>query len=66
MNVYQFWPFKPSAGNAPTMPSAALQVHALTVQEKWMEVLDRAGIERIITDAEAAINRTVALTRSAV
>ena len=43
VNVYQFWPFKPSAGNAPTMPSAALQVHALTVQEKWMEVLDRAG-----------------------
>jgi adenylate cyclase len=43
VNVYQFWPFKPSAGNAPTIPAAALQVHALTVQPRWLELLQRAG-----------------------
>jgi adenylate cyclase len=43
VNVYQFWPFKPSAGNAATLPSAALQVHALPVQQRWIEVLERAG-----------------------
>jgi adenylate cyclase len=45
VNVYRFWPFKPSAGDVPTMPSAALQVHALPVLERFMEVLERAGAE---------------------
>ncbi|MGB5540759.1 MAG: adenylate/guanylate cyclase domain-containing protein [Gammaproteobacteria bacterium] len=43
VNVYQFWPFKPSAGGVATLPSAALQVHALPLQQRWMELLDRAG-----------------------
>ena len=47
VNVYQFWPFKPSAGDAPTIPSAALQVHALSVQPRWMELLERAGARGI-------------------
>ncbi len=47
VNVYRYWPFKPSAGNAATMPSPALQVHALPVQQRWMEVLERAGVTGI-------------------
>lgn len=43
VNVYQFWPFKPSAGDAATLPAAALQVHALPVQQYWMALLERAG-----------------------
>jgi adenylate cyclase len=43
VNVYQYWPFKPSAGDAATMPATALQVHALPVQQRWMEALERAG-----------------------
>ncbi|MEN8132644.1 MAG: CHASE2 domain-containing protein, partial [Pseudomonadota bacterium] len=43
VNVYQFWPFKPSAGYVATMPSAALQVFALPVQQRWMTVLEQAG-----------------------
>jgi adenylate cyclase len=43
VNVYQYWPFKPSAGNIATLPATALQVHALSVQQRWMEVLERAG-----------------------
>jgi adenylate cyclase len=43
VNVYQFWPFKPSAGYVATMPSAALQVYALPVQQRWMSVLEQAG-----------------------
>jgi adenylate cyclase len=54
VNVYQFWPFKPSAGNVASMPSAALQVYALPVQSRWMEVLERsgaAGIEALPREA---------------
>ena len=43
VNVYQFWPFKPSAGYVATMPSAALQVFALPIQQRWMSVLEQAG-----------------------
>ncbi len=43
VNVYQFWPFKPSAGGVATMPAVALQVLALPAQQRWMEVLERAG-----------------------
>jgi adenylate cyclase len=43
VNVYQYWPFKPSAGYVATMPAAALQVHALPVQQHWMELLERSG-----------------------
>ncbi|MGD2137430.1 MAG: adenylate/guanylate cyclase domain-containing protein [Gammaproteobacteria bacterium] len=43
VNVYRYWPFKPSAGGAATMPAAALQVLALTAQPHWMAVLEQAG-----------------------
>jgi len=43
VNVYQYWAFKPSAGYTATMPAAALQVHALSVQRQWMQLLEQAG-----------------------
>ena len=43
VNVYQFWPFKPSAGYVATLPAVALQVLALSVQQRWMTVLEQAG-----------------------
>ncbi len=47
VNVYQYWPFKPSAGYVATMPAAALQVHALPVQQSWMKLLEQAGAQGI-------------------
>lgn len=41
--VNQFWAFKPSAGEVPTLPAVALQIHALGSYERWLEILKRAG-----------------------
>jgi adenylate cyclase len=73
VNVYQFWSFKPSAGDAPTLPSAALQVHALPVQARWLELLERAGAAGIdelprTSDAvgrAAAVKQLMQVLRSA-
>jgi len=37
--VHQFWTFKTSAREAPTMPAAALQVYALQHHEPWRALL---------------------------
>jgi adenylate cyclase len=47
VNVYQYWSFKPSAGYVATMPAAALQVYALSVQQRWMKLLEQAGARGI-------------------
>jgi len=39
----RFWTFKSSTGDAPTIPSIALQLHALPIHDRWLEVLERAG-----------------------
>ncbi|HEY9193648.1 MAG TPA: adenylate/guanylate cyclase domain-containing protein, partial [Methyloversatilis sp.] len=39
--VYEFWVFKESVGDAPTLPAVALQVHALKVHREWMSLLRR-------------------------
>jgi adenylate cyclase len=73
VNVYQYWPFKPSAGNVATLPAAALQVHALPVQQRWMEVLERAGatgieaLPRHVTGVgrAAAVNQLMMALRGA-
>ncbi|MGB5260338.1 MAG: adenylate/guanylate cyclase domain-containing protein, partial [Gammaproteobacteria bacterium] len=73
VNVYQYWPFKPSAANAATLPATALQVHALPVQQRWMEVLERAGatgIQDLPRTASgvgraAAVNQLMMTLRSA-
>ena len=65
VNVYQFWPFKPSAGNVASMPAAALQVYALPVQQRWMEVLKRAGATGIegLPQAESGVGRAEGVQR---
>ncbi|UCH53172.1 MAG: adenylate/guanylate cyclase domain-containing protein [Pseudomonadota bacterium] len=37
--VHQFWTFKASAREAPTMPAVALQVHSLAHYEQWRTLL---------------------------
>lgn len=43
-SVYEFWTFKASAGDAPTLPAVALQLHVATVHPQWLESLARPGI----------------------
>jgi adenylate cyclase len=59
VNVYRFWPFKPSADNAASMPAAALQVYALPHQQRWMEVLERAAATGIggLPRTDSAVGR---------
>ncbi|OYW63207.1 MAG: hypothetical protein B7Y26_13695 [Hydrogenophilales bacterium 16-64-46] len=38
-SVYEFWVFKESVGDAPTLPAAALQVHALQAYPEWLALL---------------------------
>jgi adenylate cyclase len=42
-SVYEFWSFKASAGDAPTLPAVALQLHAARVHPQWLESLARSG-----------------------
>jgi len=65
VNVYQYWPFKPSAGYVATMPAAALQVHALPVQQRWMKLLEQAGAHGIqdLPRQEAGVGRAAGVRR---
>jgi len=65
VNVYQFWPFKPSAGYVATMPSAALQVFALPVQQRWMTVLEQAGAMGLegLPRTESEVGRAAGVNR---
>ncbi|WP_139556996.1 CHASE2 domain-containing protein [Methylotetracoccus oryzae] len=42
--VYDFWAFKPSVGDAATMPAVALQVHALRTQPNFWAFLQASGL----------------------
>jgi adenylate cyclase len=37
--VYEFWAFKESIGDAPTLPAVALQIHALKAYPAWVSLL---------------------------
>ncbi len=39
----QFWTFKTSAGDAPTLPAVALQFFALKIYPRWREILMSTG-----------------------
>lgn len=47
--VYQFWVFKSSAREAPTMPAVALQVYALKIYPLFLKLLENSGIDQFIT-----------------
>jgi adenylate cyclase len=38
--VRQFWTFKREAGDAPTLPAVALQLHALAAYQQWINALE--------------------------
>ena len=38
-SVYEFWVFKESVGDAPTLPAVALQLHALKAYPEWRSLL---------------------------
>ena len=40
--VFEFWTFKPSAGDAPTTAAIALQLKALGAYDQWLSVLRQA------------------------
>jgi adenylate cyclase len=43
-----FWPFfETSAGTVPTLPAAALQVHALPLLNRLLSLLDQAGVRNL-------------------
>jgi len=46
-NVFQFWAFKPSVDDAPTLPVVALQLFLLDSYERWLAVLKKAGASGI-------------------
>ena len=58
--VYEFWVFKSSAREAPTMPAVAFQVYALKVYEQFYRLLDSAGLT-----SQMDIPRSVAAIASA-
>ena len=72
--VYRFWAFKPSVGDAPTLPSLALQIHTMRQFENWFEVLQQAGVGDVAKLPETTghlkganeIGRVVDTLRSAV
>ena len=47
VNIYQFWAFKPSVGDAATLPVTALQVKAFNLYEQWLEILEKAGTKNV-------------------
>ncbi|MBM4200433.1 MAG: adenylate/guanylate cyclase domain-containing protein [Gammaproteobacteria bacterium] len=59
--VHDFWAFKPSVGNAATMPAVALQVLALKRQSVWWDLIDRTGTG-IGENAESGSGRAVHAT----
>ncbi|MDX2457074.1 MAG: adenylate/guanylate cyclase domain-containing protein [Gammaproteobacteria bacterium] len=65
VNVYQFWSFKPSAGYVATIPSAALQVFTLPVQQRWMTVLEQAGAMGLegLPRTESGVGRAAGVNR---
>lgn len=40
--VYQYWAFKTSAGDVPTLPALALQVHGMDAYARWRQILVEA------------------------
>jgi adenylate cyclase len=43
-SVSEFWVFKESVGDAPTLPAVALQVHALQAYPAWRSLLGRLSV----------------------
>ncbi|MGH8523787.1 MAG: CHASE2 domain-containing protein, partial [Gammaproteobacteria bacterium] len=53
--VYEFWVFKASVGDAPSMPAVALQIHALKAYAEWLQLLDRLHTPDLETLPRSAV-----------
>lgn len=53
-SVYEFWTFKASAGDAPTLPAVALQLHVAAAHPHWLESLVRPGTTTVRDPTPAA------------
>ena len=58
--VYEFWAFKESIGDAPTLPAVALQIHALQAYPDWVSLLGQLHMPDL-----GALPRTVRETGKA-
>jgi adenylate cyclase len=47
--VYEFWVFKESVGDAPTLPAVALQIHALQAYSAWLSLLEQLNASSLDT-----------------
>lgn len=45
--VYEFWVFKESVGDAPTLPAVALQVHALKAYPAWASLFGQLNVPEL-------------------
>lgn len=52
--VYEFWVFKSSAREAPTMPAVGFQLHALKAYEQFYRLLKNSGVTRSLDLPESA------------
>jgi adenylate cyclase len=48
-SVYEFWVFKESVGDAPTLPAVALQVHALSAYPAWASLVGQLNLPDLAT-----------------
>ena len=54
--VHEFWAFKESVGDAPTLPAVALQLHALSVYTPWIGLLQSQDIvDRHVLPTDASV-----------
>lgn len=42
---FQFWAFKPSADDQPTIPAVAVQLAVMEHHQSWRQILERAGVQ---------------------
>ena len=52
--VYEFWVFKSSAREAPTMPAVGFQLHALKAYKQFYRLLKNSGVTRKLELPESA------------
>jgi len=52
-SVYEFWVFKSSAQEAPTMPAVGFQLHALKAYNQFLRLLNNSGLAKFIEFPES-------------
>jgi adenylate cyclase len=55
-SVYEFWVFKSSAGESPTLPAVGFQVYALKAYNQFYRMLNNSGLAKYIIIPKSASN----------